>query len=428
MMQSYPVGDLIVTLNKEGVTEFSKVSFPARYGRFSEIQTPDYTFQFNLNGEIKYIQGRTQNWPHPAEWLKRTVANDWVYYSAGDYKGVYELFGEYYFPCLSYPSNVLLDDDPFEKEAIQSAIGSWRSMPETIRELIQGDLPQECKDFLTLVTGNSEKALRLRSETLHRLIEGQVPVLPPDTRHVDYEVIPILVADGCLYHCGFCRIKTGESFSPRTPIDIIQQMKNLKRFYAKDLHNYNAIFLGQHDALWVGQDLLEFAAQKAYEIFELGHSFLKDARLFLFGSVDSLIHSKEALFDMLNRLPFFTYVNIGLESADLTTLAVLKKPVAVEKVREAFSRMSEINRDYEKVEITANFIYGEDLPPNHLPAFLQLLQDSKDLFRHKGTLYLSPLVQSESRKKGTKRELLRRFYKVKAQSPLPVYIYLIQRL
>jgi hypothetical protein len=55
-MESYQFDDLIITLDKEGSREFSKVSFPIRYGRFSEIKTPDFIFQFNPNGEIKYIQ------------------------------------------------------------------------------------------------------------------------------------------------------------------------------------------------------------------------------------------------------------------------------------------------------------------------------------------------------------------------------------
>ena len=56
-MKSYQLDHLIITLDKEGSREFSKVSFPIRYGCFSEIKTPDTIFQFNLNGEIKYIQG-----------------------------------------------------------------------------------------------------------------------------------------------------------------------------------------------------------------------------------------------------------------------------------------------------------------------------------------------------------------------------------
>jgi len=427
-MESYQFDNLVITLGKEGSKEFSKVSFPARYGRFSEITIPDYLFQFNLNGEIKYIQGRGESWPHLVEWLKRTVGNDWIYYSAGDYKDIYDYFGEYYFPCLSYPSNSIIGDNPFGGDAINSAMESWQQLRVKIKELTPEMKPRNLKDFLTRVVKNDEKALSLRSDQLHHLIGGQVTVLPPDTRHVDYDVIPIIVADGCLYNCGFCRVKTGQDFVPRAPKDVISQIKNLKRFYRKDLHNYNSIFLGQHDALSAGQELLELAAGKAYDIFEFEHSYLRGAFLFLFGSVDSILHSEERLFESLNNLPFSTYINVGLESNDPKTLEALKKPVSVKKVREAFTRILAINRRYEKIEVSANFVFGKDLSPDHLPSLLELTQDRLNPPRNKGAVYLSPLMDEGVRDKESKRELLRRFLKLKTQSRLPAFIYLIQRL
>ena len=140
-MESYQIDDLTITPVKEGAREFGKFSYPVRYGRFSEIRTPEYTFQFNLNGEIKFIQGRGRTWPHPAEWLKRTAGNDWVYYSAGDYKGVYDLLGEYYYPYLSYASNALLGDNPFGDMIIKRAVHSWTTLQETIKELVADGLP-----------------------------------------------------------------------------------------------------------------------------------------------------------------------------------------------------------------------------------------------------------------------------------------------
>ena len=427
-MESYHFDDLSIILNKEGSREFSKVSYPIRYGRFSEIKTPDYVFQFNLNGEIKYIQGREQSWPHPAEWLKRTVANDWIYYSAGGYSSVYDFFGEYYLPCLSYPSNPIISDNPFDYNAVKSALTSWQKLIVEIKELTSGSIPQKLKDFLMLVAKNDSEALRLKSYTLHNLIGGRLTVLPPDTRHVDYEVIPVIVADGCLFNCGFCRVKTGQDFAPRTQKDIIKQIKTLKDFYKQDLCNYNALFLGQHDALYAGQELLEFAARNAYEIFKFERSNLQGAWLFLFGSVDSLLKSEDSLFKSLNRLPFFTYINIGLESADPATLAVLKKPIAVETVIEAFFKMLDINRRYEKIEVTANFVFGGDLPRSHLFSLCELTRNKLTHFYNKGAIYLSPLIDGKTKVRETKREMLRKFNEVKTLSRLPTFIYLIQRL
>jgi hypothetical protein len=65
--------------------------------------------------------------------------------------------------------------------------------------------------------------------------------------------------------------------------------------------------------------------------------------LFLFGSADSLIRAKSRLFETLNRLPFYSYINIGLESIDQSTLEFIGKPLSDSKVRDAFMKMLDIN-------------------------------------------------------------------------------------
>lgn len=52
-MKKFQIDALDITLEKEGAQSFSKVSYPIRYGRFSEIRTPEYTFQFNRNNDKK---------------------------------------------------------------------------------------------------------------------------------------------------------------------------------------------------------------------------------------------------------------------------------------------------------------------------------------------------------------------------------------
>ena len=424
-MDSYQIGDLNITLNKEGAREYSKVSYPIRYGIYSEIKTPDYIFQFNLNGEIKFIQGLRQSWPDPSEWLKRTVGNDWVYYSTGGYSGVYDSFGEYYLPCLSYPSNSTTLADPFEDQAVQSALRSWHELLKEINTLISDDLPKALREFFTLVCQNDPETLQQKALRFHDLIGERVSVLPPDTRHVDYEVIPINVADGCLYSCGFCRVKSRQNFAPRTKENIMDQIENLRVFYDKDIRNYNSIFFGQHDALSLDPELLEFTAGYAYEILGLERSNLKGANLFLFGSADSLINSSAPLFDSLERLPFSTYINIGLESADSKTLAVIRKSITAQMVDEAFSRMLEINRQYGKIELTANFLFGDNLPTSHLRSFFELINNKLALPYGKGAVYFSPLISGGVERN---RGLVRKFYKVKVLSRIPTYMYLIQRL
>jgi Radical SAM superfamily len=427
-MQVFQSDDLTITLYKEGSPEYQKVSYPIRYGRFGEILTPDYVLQTNLNGEIKYVQGRSPGWPHPAEWLKRTVGNDWIYYSAGDYKGVYDLFGEYYAPVLSYPSNSVFDEHPFDRPAVKSAVTSWQGVLNPLKRRLATEIPGDLRDFLTRFAENDPPTLSQRAEQLHHILGGRVTVLPPDTRHVDYDVIPIMVADGCLYQCGFCRVKSGRGVSLRTRQNILEQIRSLKTFYGRDLLNYNSLYLGEHDALRAGRDVIEFASTTAYDILEFERSYLKTPRLFLFGSVDSMIQAKESLFTALADLPFHIWINVGLESPDPATLGVLKKPITLEKIIDAFGRMLEVNRSYETMEVTANFVFGEGLPQSHLDALMEFIRSQSDVLIRKGGIYLSPFADGKRKGAGRRRAFLRRFNEVKTASHLPTFIYLIQRL
>ena len=112
-----------ISLNHEGSKNYIKTSYPVRYGRYSEIEYNDFRFQFNLNGEVKYVAGTSPDWPHPAEWLKRTPGNDWLYYSTGNYyAGVFDLLGEYYFPFPAYPTNCLFKENPFARSNVIAAL------------------------------------------------------------------------------------------------------------------------------------------------------------------------------------------------------------------------------------------------------------------------------------------------------------------
>jgi hypothetical protein len=422
-METHRFNGIHITLDKQGAREFTKVSYPIRYGNYTELKTDGYVYQYNLNGEIKHIRGSGPSWPHPSEWLKRTVANDWIYYSAGSYDDVYDLFGEYYIPCLSYPSNAFVGVKQFTERVIQEAISSLEKLPETLRPLKSEATSGHLGDFLENLIRYGPEELRKRAQKFHEILGGPLAVLPPDTRHVDYDVVPVVVADGCLYNCGFCRVKTGRHFTLRPENDILRQINGLKSFYGRDLCNYNSLFLGQHDALHAGAGLLALAAETAYEQFDFEHSNLKNPKLFFFGSVDSFLEAKESLFETLNNLPFDTCINLGFESIDCDTLALLKKPLETDAVRTAFVRMIDINKRYEHIEISANFVIGDRLPPNHLDGMLGLIRDGLDHFYSKGSVYLSPLAQGE-----TKRDIVETFRKVKRLSRLPVFIYLIQRL
>ncbi|MFX1590115.1 MAG: radical SAM protein, partial [Promethearchaeota archaeon] len=191
-------------------------------------------------------------------------------------------------------------------------------------------------------------------------------------------MIPIIIADGCLYKCDFCSVKTKADYKKRSLDNIHTQIIKLKEFYSHDLNNHNSIFLAQNDALNAGIDLIEFSAKCSYDIMKLGESNLSGLNLFLFGSVDSLNDSGWNVFDRLENLPFKTYINIGFESADNETLKKLGKTVTAHQIEQSFIKMMEINRAYEKIDISANFVFGNDLPTNHLDSIFHLSEKHVD--------------------------------------------------
>jgi hypothetical protein len=138
--------------------------------------------------------------------------------------------------------------------------------------------------------------------------------------------------------------------------------------------------------------------------------------------VDSFLRAEEGLFEELNRLPFQTWLNLGLESVDQETLNRLGKPLKAEKVEEAFDRMLAINRQYDRLEVTANFVIDPGLPPAHWESLERLTCEGFPHSSDKGAIYLSPL------KPEGRSELRRRFKELKMKSRLPLYLYILQCL
>ena len=422
-MKSFRFDNFSVTLGKKGGTSYTKASYPTRYGTFAEIKTPGFIYHFDPNGELRFIQGCDDAWPNRVEWLKRTLGNDWVYYSSGGYAGVFSCMGEYYVPCLPYDSISILDAKPFTRPEVNQAIASWPEIVGQCLSQINGGTDEGLRSFVQTVSENDTQAMKKKAEAFYAITGGPISVLPPDVRHVDYDVIPVILADGCLYNCGFCSVKSGRRFTPRTRDNITGQIKDMKSLLGASLHNYNSIFLGQHDALNTPPDLIQFAVEKAFDEFDFQHSYMEGANIFMFGSVHSFLNAPDTLLSFFNSLPCKTYINLGFESADPDTLKYLNKPISREAIEQTFDRLMAVNRKYGQIEITMNFLLGPTLPPEHIDSIIGLLRDKLSHSYPKGTVYLSPLTNYE--KKRHMRDLIEW---IKIQSRLPVFAYLIQRL
>lgn len=422
-MEAFHFDTFRLWLNRHGSARYVRGSFPVRYGKFHEIRSGPCTFQVDLNGHIKYIASRDPAWPDPAEWLKRTQGNDWVYYAAGGYDRYPRVLGEHYFPCLSYPTNTVLRRSPFDRSAVRRTRDAWFALVDEAARMTDRDIPSKAAQVLKQIASGTRPALAERARALHAILGGRVQVLPPDVRHADYDVIPLRISEGCSYNCSFCRVKSGRPFSLRTAAQIQRQIEALRDFFGPELHNCGSVFLGQHDALQAPPDHILASAALAWEGFTLSESALQDHMLFLFGSVDSLLQADEHLFSSLERLPWRTCINIGLESFDQATLAHLGKPVAAAAVREAFARMLDINRRFTSVKITANIVLSGQLPETHHATLQDICEGLSPAESAVCTLYCSPLEDLSE-----PGSFFSALAALQQRVPVPLYLYIIQRL
>ena len=284
-------------------------------------------------------------------------------------------------------------------------------------------MPARFSQWIRAIKQQTPEGLEKKAQKLFDISGSRVTVIPPDARHVDYNIIPISISDGCLYKCRFCKVKNKKKFFVRSEQDIKLQITHLKQLFNKDLINFNALFLGEHDALNTPCELILKTVQHAYDAFEFQASYMKKNYLFMFGSVDSFLNADKAFFKTLNRLDFITFINIGLESYDQATLNLLGKPLTPEKVGLAFEKMQIINDTTPNIEITCNFVMDESLPDSHYTALMSLIRQSVNRPKPKGCIYISPLKFGSP-----SRQVLYDFYKLKSQSRFPTFLYLIQRL
>jgi hypothetical protein len=209
----------------------------------------------------------------------------------------------------------------------------------------------------------------------------------------------------------------------RSRRNITAQIQALREFYGADLVNYNSLVLGQNDALAAGTDILTQAAETAYDLLNLSSSYHRGRpNLFIFGSVDSFLEADHSLFEGLERLPYLTSINIGLESPDQETLDRLGKPLRASTVREAFRKMQDVNRSWSNITVSCNFVLGCDLPSRNVEAIQTMLEEETKV-KDKGLAYLSPLIGASQR-----RQILKEFGEIKRSSQLPVFIYVPQML
>jgi tRNA A37 methylthiotransferase MiaB len=422
-MERYQLEELEIIFDCAGRDDWGKFSFPVWYGIPVKMNWREYRYDFNLRGGLKKVSGGSRVWPDPQEILKRTDGNDLIYYGTHGYESSYDLIKNYYVPFNGIYDSDLFSENPLDGRPVQQALDSFDKLTIEAGRLSAAAVCDRPRAFLQRVAVRNRERLAQEGKMLHHIMGANLPVLPPETIDVDYEVIPLILTEGCTYNCRFCLFKTTGGFRVRSPQNIAAQIRFLKDFYGADLINYNSLMLGQNDALAAGEELLVSAAEMAYEFLNLSASYHRGRpNLFMFGSVDSFLEVDHSLLDRLERLPYRTSINVGLESFDQETLERLGKPLQAERVREAFRKMQAVNRSRRNIAVSCNFVLGGDLPSRHLEVIKTVLAEETTA-RDGGAAYLSPLIGSSHR-----REILKEFREIKMSSPLPVFIYLAQRL
>lgn len=401
-----------------------KLSYPVRCGRYHELQTPDALYHLGLDGFPKYAQGRRAGWPHPQEWLKSTRGGDWLYYSSQGYGDLFDLTGEYYYPFVSYASNPLFSGNPFHSPAVAGLLqGHDQCCRQAAARAEAGGFTGEAGEVLRRFSHWTGEARARHGRDWLRLLHARIPVLPPDCRHVDYDVLPVILSQGCLANCGFCRIKTGGEFSVRPLPEVTKQLAGLQGLLGPELANYRGIFFGQHDVLACGIDHIDTALSVVLQWLPADHGLVREPEVFFFASTASLLTVDETELRRLERNDCRVHINIGLESFDQATLDALQKPVRSEENIAAFRRMLAINRRCGHLTLSANLISGRLAGPGHIDRAIEVIKAEVRVFEPGSVLYLSPLTGEYDIKEV--RSDLRR---IQALRRLPVYPYLIQRL
>jgi hypothetical protein len=423
-MERYQCEDVEIIFDRGGRDDWGKFSFPVWYGIPVKVNWRGYEFDFNLRGGLKRLAGHRDVWPDPRDMLKRTDGNDFIYYGTDDgYDAGYDLIKSYYVPYNGRSDCDLFTEAPLTGRHVRKALEAFDGLISRAGRIAHSAPGIRSREFLQQMAAQDRSRLTADGQTLHDIIGGCLPVLPPDTIDVDYEVIPLIITEGCSYNCRFCRFKTAGSFRRRSWENIAGQIRALKGFYGADLINYNSLALGQNNALAAGEEVLAATAELAYDVLNLAASYHRGRpNLFLFGSVDSFLEAEDSLFDRLNGLPYHAFINVGLESPDQETLDFLGKPLRAEKVRSAWQKMQEVNLGYDNLTVSCNFVLGQELPHRHAAAIKELLSGEFKA-RGKGVVYLSPLLGAANR-----RQILGDFRAIKINSTLPVFLYMAQRL
>jgi len=393
--------------NRKGRSDFDSYSHVVFRGIYHECVEDGIRYILDLAGRLKWIFIESaSNIFEAGHLFRQTIGGKWLYYDGSLYSEAYSLCGRHYVPVALDLGQ--LAEYGHEKALLNEALRHWDNWTKSSSPTVNGTSVLETR-------GVSRMAFELRN-----ILKATIPVIPPETIFVDYEVWPVIVSEGCKANCKFCCVKTGSEFRQRSYTEVRQSIRETKSWFGPEAVNFSSIFLGQNDALSVHIDLLAHTAATAFGAFGKEGCFFKEKRLFLFGSPISILEKSLSEFRQLDGLPFDRiHINVGIESLDEETLEIIGRPFKLSDAQSALNKIDQIHSETKKIEIGVNFLLGEHTGANHLKFLLKWLSTAN--YMGKGYVFVSPMVESNWGLGRIKRSVL----DLKSVSKIPLFMYIL---
>ncbi len=366
-----------ILLDRKGQKECGIFSFPARPTRYHQVELPSLVIHFSTAWRPIFIQGSRQ-WPNSLEWIKITLSGTRLYYASLGYGDLASLFSQYYVPCPLDGREVLSSFNPHLQVGVGKTLKALDELPEVLKMAAEegnGHLKEICEAIV--------RWKRFYFFELPRILKCKINVLPPDSMICDYNVLPVIVSTGCLNNCGFCTVKDGTEFKIRSRSEIRTQVDEITSALERELKSYRGAFIGNLDALCAPDDLLFYGV----DILRQRVPWIKN--FFMFGSVHSLVEKDLSFFKKLNSLEANFFINIGMESLDSKTLALIKKPISPQKVEGAWKKIELLNSLFPYLDVSLNILASPAFPASHWERLILKLENEGRSSR--GAIYLSPL-------------------------------------
>lgn len=229
---------------------------------------------------------------------------------------------------------------------------------------------------------NEPEALQAEAQRFARTYEP-IPILPPDQNRA----LVIQLTSGCSFNrCAFCHLYRDASFSLKTPEGLRDHVTNVLALVGRALPLRRGTFLGQANALVIGQD-------KLLPLLDTLHACFSDA------GVDASFRRFGAFVDAFTKMKSVGEfrelrergvlgVALGLESGSPSVLEVLGKPAEADAAVELAARLHEAGIGLGIIVLVG--AGGERLAQDHVDRTVQTIVRMAP--RSKDRIYLSPLV------------------------------------